>query len=555
MYKVIDLFAGAGGLSLGFEETEKFQIKAFVENNPNATKTYIKNNPGVIHYADILQLDFKKVREKVGEIHLVIGGPPCQGFSNANRQRRKIINGSNELVKKYVEAISVLKPKVFVMENVKTITSDKHFFCLTRADKEYVVNKLGIKIHKEKLPIYSRSEHMRELYDSVKNNMYIQWSQIDDNQLYVLKNMLKKGADTIKLKDFLSKRTNNKVLENIIKRIQIVNNEPEWLSDLYSTTAEAINRIISKGEITKDDNETLNLFCDTERLFIGMKELEEHMAIFDVKLNEKDITVLLHSYIVMDFIKKSFNYLGYEIKGNVLSATDFGVPQNRERFIMVGVERKFLGKREIMLPEPIITDKADYITVKNAIEDLIVSEPTTADMSAVFKRDVMVSQNKFLEQIIYKNSDGNIYNHVSTQTREEAKNRFKQIQQGKNFHSLPEELKQSYSDPTRTQNTIYKRLNYNKPSDTVVNVRKSMWIHPILDRAISAREAARLQSFPDCYEFVGTKDSVYQQIGNAVPPLLGRAIAEKVLDILEPEVTHDELRKIYLESILMKSND
>ena len=59
-----------------------------------------------------------------------------------------------------------------------------------------------------------------------------------------------------------------------------------------------------------------------------------------------------------------------------------------------------------------------------------------------------------------------------------------------------------------------------------------MWIHPILDRAITVREAARLQSFPDYFEFVGTKDSQYQQVGNAVPPLLAKGIANNVLQNL-----------------------
>lgn len=77
---------------------------------------------------------------------------------------------------------------------------------------------------------------------------------------------------------------------------------------------------------------------------------------------------------------------------------------------------------------------------------------------------------------------------------------------------------------------------------------KSMWIHPISNRAVSAREAARLQSFPDDYIFYGTKDSVYQQIGNAVPPVLGRAIAEVVLSLLKIEVKKEEtLKGIYEE--------
>lgn len=81
--------------------------------------------------------------------------------------------------------------------------------------------------------------------------------------------------------------------------------------------------------------------------------------------------------------------------------------------------------------------------------------------------------------------------------------------------------------------TSYLRLDPSKPSGTVVNVRKSMWIHPELDRAITVREAARLQSFPDRFKFVGSKDFQYQQVGNAVPPLLAEGIALKVLENLE----------------------
>lgn len=107
--------------------------------------------------------------------------------------------------------------------------------------------------------------------------------------------------------------------------------------------------------------------------------------------------------------------------------------------------------------------------------------------------------------------------------------RFRALKQGENFHALDESLKtNTYTDASRTQNTIYLRLNYDEPSGTVVNVRKSMWIHPTLDRAISVREAARLQTFPDSFVFCGSKDKQYQQVGNAVPPIMAKSIAKKL---------------------------
>ena len=121
-----------------------------------------------------------------------------------------------------------------------------------------------------------------------------------------------------------------------------------------------------------------------------------------------------------------------------------------------------------------------------------------------------------------------------TRTTDVAMERFKALQQGENFHALDPKLKtNTYTDASRTQKTIYLRLDYSQPSGTVVNVRKSMWIHPVKDRAISVREAARLQTFPDNFVFTGTKDKQYQQVGNAVPPILAKAIAEKLASQLE----------------------
>ena len=280
-------------------------------------------------------------------------------------------------------------------------------------------------------------------------------------------------------------------------------------------------------------------FWDIHRFYHGIAELKKKDAIFSYSIMKHTIRVKMETYIVIDFIKESFKYLGYEYADDVLNAASYGVPQTRERYILIGIKRE-LCKEKFKLPKPIIKDPNDYIRVKEAIKDLQSIEPTTGGMDETQKRKNCPVINSYFREMVMVENYRDVHNHVCTATRETALKRFKKIEPGKNFHSLPDELKSSYENPERTQNTVYKRLSPDVPSDTVVNVRKSMWIHPVFDRAVSAREAARLQSFPDDYIFYGTKDSVYQQIGNAVPPVLGRAVAEKVLELFDSGLTYEE---------------
>lgn len=177
-------------------------------------------------------------------------------------------------------------------------------------------------------------------------------------------------------------------------------------------------------------------------------------------------------------------------------------------------------------------DEDEYRTVRDAISDL-------EDVPPVFtleddENGIELTEKEDLGELAtaLRNSPV-LRNHMITKTTETAMERFRALKQGENFHALDDELKtNTYTDASRTQNTIYLRLNYDEPSGTVVNVRKSMWIHPTLDRAISVREAARLQTFPDSFVFCGTKDKQYQQVGNAVPPIMAKSIAKKLAQTL-----------------------
>ena len=133
-YNIIDLFAGAGGLSLGFRQTGRANIVAAAEINKNARKTYKRNFHIKQLYTDVRTIDYAELRSQVGPIDVIIGGPPCQGFSNANRQRTSLINMNNRLVKEYVRAICALQPTAFIMENVAALRSKVHRFLVDESD-------------------------------------------------------------------------------------------------------------------------------------------------------------------------------------------------------------------------------------------------------------------------------------------------------------------------------------------------------------------------------------------------------------------------------------
>lgn len=537
MYKVVDLFAGAGGLSLGFMQTQKFDIKVAFENNPNMQDTYRLNHPKVDVRGDVCGADYKEIEKQYGKIDVVIGGPPCQGFSNANRQRNHAISQNNMLVKQYIRAIVELQPKAFVMENVSMLKSDVHRFYLDKKDQRIVV-KYKIPMKETEIVLLDENYVFDGAVAIVKDRDKVEQYLWPEEHYYELNVIFKACKNPEKLVKALEKHK-KKLLE--FSKDYVKDNSACYIENVNYKAFEIIRKYYNK-EVVAD-----NIFSNIEDAIMIQRMLGKAKEIFDNELvverysNKKGIVACIYSYAVYDYLSSILQSKDnrYVINSKVLCAADYGAPQKRMRFVIVGVKKNISDKSA--LPNGSY-DEDQYRTVRDAIADL-------EDVAPVYSLDEDKGTNlEDVEKISdlgrqLRNTDI-LKNHIVTKTTDTAMERFKALKQGQNFHALDDALKSNtYTDVTRTQNTIYLRLNYDEPSGTVVNVRKSMWIHPTLDRAISVREAARLQTFPDSFVFCGTKDKQYQQVGNAVPPIMAKAIAEKIANVLASDTidkTYDE---------------
>lgn len=525
MIKTIDLFAGAGGLSLGFCRTGKVRIVAAAEINKNAAKTYVKNfqkddNNPIEMIENVVGYNFRSLVQKYGAIDLVIGGPPCQGFSNANRQKNHVISMNNKLVKEYFRAIKELHPKAFVMENVSMLQSDTHRFYDSSIDHEDV-ERYNIKMRPDKIIIASADvvNYNPELFAIISSEESLKEHLISEKLFSKLNTLYKNRNNAKRLARFME--VNRKLLKRLI--------EGEIKGQRAGENRARLGQILSA--LKSDPFLVENCKVALSAVIAMQKALRNAEEVYDNKLNHKfvcqdDGTIVaeVNSYSVIDYVDAILGDT-YRQVGATVNALWFGVPQERKRYITMGIRADVLGDRELrMIKEP---DSYPIVTVEEAIFDL------KAYPASEFKEtdpiDIPLPDTTISGYAQRMRDSKRLYNHIVTASTPEAIKRFKAIPEGKNFHCLSKKLKESYSKPERTQNTIYLRLNRKAPSGTVVNVRKSMWIHPELHRGISVREAARLQSFPDSFIFYGPKDSQYQQVGNAVPPLLAEAVANYIL--------------------------
>jgi DNA (cytosine-5)-methyltransferase 1 len=215
--------------------------------------------------------------------------------------------------------------------------------------------------------------------------------------------------------------------------------------------------------------------------------------------------------IVKDSIIRDFEDIGYKVVYKVLLASDYGVPQNRKRAIFVGLKSKV----DFEFPNPTNTQP---ITSEEAISDL-------PENSIDDGKSYPLNAQSTYQQQMRANSQG-IYNHEITNHKDKTINIISLVPDGGNYKDLPKELQ-----GTRKVNIAWTRLNSKKPSFTIDTGHRHHF-HYKYNRVPTVRESARIQSFTDDFIFLGSKTSQYKQVGNAVPPLLAKIIAEKIKEYI-----------------------
>ena len=403
----LELFAGCGGLGYGFHK-EGFNMVCANELEAVIAGSYELNfTDTTVITGDITKSEIKtQIYDcfKEVECDVILGGPPCVAYSMSGHRNSRDPRG--QLFNDYVAVVNKLKPKVFIMENVKGILTIKH-------DKPTLTKAEQVLADK-----YYKLEADKIKYTEVKKNLVYNNSKSETNAA----------------------------------------SEP----DVNSTVQDSED--YKKNEANIKENKK------------NIKKMAGDLDKFRMK--------------VTDIIKDKFKDIGYNVEMKLLKASNFGVPQNRERVIFIGVRSDI--EETISYPEEThnadgIDGKKKHKTVREAIDDL---KEQPEDIKS---------------------------HHIYTKHSADFVNKIKNTEIG-------ESVNKKYTE-------AFFRCSPDKPSNTVKENHGGVFVHYEKDRVMTPRELARLQSFPNDFIFNGSKSSVLVQLGNAVPCGLSRAIAKEVKKI------------------------
>ncbi len=221
---------------------------------------------------------------------------------------------------------------------------------------------------------------------------------------------------------------------------------------------------------------------------------------------------------IKDEILRRFKSMGYNIDCKILCAADYGVPQNRKRLIFMGI-REDIGLPKF--PNPTFTPE-NYRTCRDAMSDLPSLENGIGEDVAEYEQEPLTEYQRLM-----RGKCSVLHNHLGTNHTQMVKDTIALVPEGGNYKDLPPGWGES-----RKFHMAWTRLNGNTPARTVDTGHRNLF-HYEYNRVPTVRESARIQSFPDDFIFTGTKTQQSRQVGNAVPPLLGQALGEAIMNIIQ----------------------
>ena len=608
--KFIDLFAGAGGISEGFlqaytdDKYFDFVLASDINSNCELTHKVRYNRQLGLDTAfiteDIMSDDFLARLEKVigdQDIDVVTGGPSCQSFSLSGRRRK--FDKRDNLFIHYLKVIRKLRPKYFVMENVKGIlTKDKGKF------KTAVMNEIRSIIDENQVDnmlAYFNGVLSRTANDSVRQ-CFINKVRIEavedgeedffiDKYFQIVESVYKQLTKPVTLK--VSKGNKHiTTIRHALSLLKLSSERQKLMNSILHLKAEADvdnDQLVDKFNkflyaISDDDLvETINRHLYWVEEFKDQPEIVERFKLLVnlYTLTLEEVFGELRRYAEDDNSLKDYEQIMNEIhlyrikKPLILNSSDYGVPQNRERVIFIGCR-----KDQPMITEIPATTEENKVTVYEALHDLDFlnngesasdySEASDIDRYAAlnitrsidgkpddngetyseWSRQGRLGHRFTIKEPFYVRSLDNLeneiiehaclFNHQTSKQSEEVLNRLAVIAEAGDY---TDEVKKQLSDMgLNSDKRNYTVLKPDGQSPTVVTLPDD-FIHYHSHRAPTVREMARLQSFDDSFVFQGKRTTggdkrksetpQYTMVGNAVPPLMAKAIANKILEVIQ----------------------
>lgn len=607
----VDLFAGAGGISEGFLQAytkdKYFDFVAASDINYNCELTHVAryNEQLGLHTefltADIMSDQFLPKLENLicgQEIDVVTGGPSCQSFSLAGS--RKKFDKRDNLFLHYLKVIRKLRPKYFVMENVKGIlTKDGGKFVaavlneirsiIDDSEVHNMVDYLKSVLEKQASPFVKNcimNKICMELNDTEDGQYEKKYFQEIDSQFKSITKQLQlkqsksdRNINTVRhgLLFLKHKEQRNNIVKLVMeeKTLAEFNNKDEFFAPMNDFIS-----FIDDSSIVK----LITLALDQQTVFeedcAQIEELKSMIGIYSLSLDE--CFTYVKKYAEKDNSIDKFESLIrslrlYNIDNYIeVNSSNYGVPQSRDRVLFIGCRKD----QELITEIPATVNETEKVSVFEAISDLdFVENGETAvnyqnvelseeERDKVKQREIggslSTSNNakSFIEwsregrlshrftiahpfYVKTKNQigtleaqcDAELYNHQTSNQSENVRERLSVIS---DFGGYTDECKQYLKDHNLSSSKQnYSLLDKDGQSPTVVTMPDD-FIHYSKPRALTVREMARLQSFDDSFVFQGKRTTggdlrksdipQYTLVGNAVPPLMARAIANVILE-------------------------